>query len=78
MSKDDVINTINKLNQDKYDKIYQDNRVRLIKQYGDMTENYIENFFIFYRDNIIPQITAEIIEANNKKITEDIKKLLSE
>jgi hypothetical protein len=76
-SGEEFLETINNLNSSKYSKIYEENVQQLSKQYGYMTNDYKQNFLMWYCENIAPQITADLIEETNKKITQDIQLLLS-
>lgn len=76
-SEQDVCNTIDNLNNEKYCKVLEKMVSELSKKHGFMTQAYIMNFFDRYGEEILKPLTADVIAANNKKVEEDLKNLLS-
>lgn len=77
LSKQEVCQTIDKLNQEKYCDVLQKMVIEISSQHGYMSQKYIEVFFDRYGEEILKPLTADVIEINNKKIEESIRKLLS-
>lgn len=77
LKKVEIWKELDDLNREKYEAIYNEGRNTLVAKFGDKTPEYFEQFFLWYRDNIVPQILADLLEANNQKIYEDIKNLIS-
>ncbi len=76
LNKTEVLQAIDDLNKKKYELMYKQGRTQLIQKYGDKTPDYFDNFAAWYTQELLPQLTADLIVANNEKITADIQKLL--
>jgi hypothetical protein len=76
-TRDEVLGKLDELNGTKYEQLYTQERNSLIAQFGNGSIKYIEQFFLWYIDTIVPQMLADLIDANNKKINDDIQKLIS-
>jgi hypothetical protein len=77
MNKQEVIDQISELNKSKYESMYTNKRNEMINKYGEKSPDFFDNFSCWYLQEFAPQFVSEIIEENNKKISDDIQKLLS-
>lgn len=77
LSKNEVCEVIDKLNQEKYCNVLQKMVVEISSKHGYMTQKYVEVFFDRYGEEILKPLAADVIEINNKKIEESIRTLLS-
>lgn len=68
MSKQEVIDKIGELNDSVYSAILAR---------GANKFKSLDQFLLFYQDEILIPLTGDLIEANNQKITKDIQALLS-
>lgn len=74
MTKEEVLQTMHGLDATTYQAKLNALSVELKI---NPTPAKIESFFSRYSDEILYPFVSELVEANNKKVTEDVKKLLS-
>jgi len=81
MTKKEVFETMRHLNNRKYHTVFNALYFDTIRHLHSQTTKDVfaslEIFSAVYTENILYPFVSDLIEANNKKITEDIKQLLS-
>lgn len=82
MSKEELLKLFNKLDESKYSNILNSIPLninpQMILSNPAMFERQITQFWNTYVECVLYPFASEIIEANNKRVKEDVEKLLSE
>ena len=84
MTKEDVLQAMHDLDTNKYQQMFNNLPSDMIKDLHmpntTQTTSMLEMFgavFAYYSEKILYPYVSDLIELNNKKITEDVQKLLA-